>query len=226
MSVSMKYCSKCGRPIDASISFCPYCDPTLYQLEMEKRGVRQTPSVPQQPTYQQPQYQQSYYPQQTYYPPQQPKKGRTGIIIIGIVIVLFVSCALVGLFINPRDSEIDDTPPTVVSTTPANGDVNVSSQLVITIVFSEPMRQSTGAHWALSFHKPATISREKASTQWVNDRTVRITGLEGFDSGSTYVISISYHYADWSTDNAVWRDMEDRAGNLLEWYKWSFTIRQ
>ena len=99
MSARMKYCSKCGRPIDASISFCPYCDPTLYQLELEKKGHVQE-QRPRQQTYQPAQYQQPYYPQQTYTQSQQPKKGHTGIIVIGIVIVLFLSCALVGLFLN------------------------------------------------------------------------------------------------------------------------------
>lgn len=101
MSARMKYCSKCGRPIDASISFCPYCDPTLYQLEREKKGyVQEQRPTTQQPIQQRVQYQQPYYPQQTYTQTQQPKKSYTGIIVIGIVIVLFLSCALIGLFLN------------------------------------------------------------------------------------------------------------------------------
>jgi hypothetical protein len=97
----MKYCSKCGRPIDANISFCPYCDSTLFQLEREKKGyVQEQRSTAQQPIQQPVQYQQSYYPQQTYRQPQQAKKSYVGIIVIGIVIVLFLSCAMVGLYLN------------------------------------------------------------------------------------------------------------------------------
>ena len=98
MSARMKYCSKCGRPLEASISFCPYCDPTLYQMEREKRGyVGKQRDIAQEPYYEPIEYQKDYYPQQ-YYPQQQPKKGHTVAIVIGVVVFIFISFGLVGLF--------------------------------------------------------------------------------------------------------------------------------
>lgn len=121
MSVrSVKYCPRCGRSIDTSISFCPYCNPTLFQLEREKKGHVQEPRLTtQQPIQQSVQSQQPYYLQQSYTKSQQPKKSYTGIIVIIIVIVLFLSCALVGLFLNfssqtnndnEKDSDRDGIP--------------------------------------------------------------------------------------------------------------------
>ena len=110
----------------------------------------------------------------------------------------------------------DTIPPTVTSTTPADGTIDVPIQPMITITFSEPMYQSTTVHEGLLF-EPYGVSEYDASTEWTDNKTVRIINLKGFEFDTTYTVSIDYVYLG---------NIKDEAGNYLEiGYNWLFTIR-
>lgn len=123
----------------------------------------------------------------------------------------------------------DTTPPTIVTTTPDDGEKDVDRDLVVKITFSEAMHQSDEVHEAISI-TPYDADTSNAKTNWISDTTVEITGIVIPDrefpnsdilldplKSTEYTISIK-----WTS----LYDIEDKAGNCLEEYNWQFTTEK
>lgn len=66
--------------------------------------------------------------------------NKTKLFLVFSIIVL--SLPLTGFLCNDCD-ECDDSPPTVVSTTPADGETGVAQAAVLSVTFSEPIDVTT-----------------------------------------------------------------------------------
>jgi len=100
--------------------------------------------------------------------------------------------------------------PTVISSTPSNGDTDVSPATSITIIFSKDMDISYTPYWPIDTD-PYIYSGE---CKWISPTTIECIPGEGLQADTEYTISISTY------------SLNDKAGNYMEQeYEWSFTTR-
>lgn len=91
----------------------------------------------------------------------------------------------------PPGGPVDKTAPQLVSTTPVNGSVNVTTDNKIAIVFSERIVQPSTGRTVFISPRPLV----EPDIDWKADR-VEITLEEGFAPNQTYLVSVASTVAD------------------------------
>ncbi len=98
----------------------------------------------------------------------------------------------------------DETPPTVMSTTPATGELDVAVGEVVSATFSEDIQEGYGFH-------TIAISPDAGATGYIDGATLTITH-DAFAYETIYTVTIPAEA------------VEDIAGNPNAEYTWSFTV--
>lgn len=107
----------------------------------------------------------------------------------------------------------DTTPPTVVSTQPANGAKNVDpAKTTISATFSEPMKDG---NWSWAYTKASEFPEVAGKPRFENGDTKNILPVK-LEPGRTYVI--------WLNSKSQ-KNFKDRAGNPSVPFKWTFSTR-
>ena len=225
--------------------------PPQPQPQVQPYGVYQQPAP--QPQYYQPV--QTIPPQPQPQPYVQPstapataKAGVSGKVVIAaivVVVIVIVAVLAAAMLLAPSGKKNGDgdpggdggggttppkdtTPPTIISVIPVNGAVNVDPMPVFTIVWSEPMYQSTGTEGAFNldpYDEHGFCGAD--SSAWLTNTTLQVTStysLGALIGGVTYTASIR-----WPNLN----ELKDIAGNyavssLPDYivYEWIFTVKK
>ena len=84
----------------------------------------------------------------------------------------------------------DTTPPTVSSTTPANGATGVPVNTVVTIIFSEQMQSSTIIWQNISFTDASFNSVDCAVSLAADNITCTVTPIAALTAGTNYIVTV------------------------------------
>ena len=84
----------------------------------------------------------------------------------------------------------DTTPPTVSSTTPANGATGVPVNTVVTIIFSEQMQSSTIIWQNISFTDASFNSVDRAVSLAADNITCTVTPIAALTAGTNYIVTV------------------------------------
>ena len=105
----------------------------------------------------------------------------------------------------------DTTPPTVSSTTPANGATGAPVNTAVTIIFSEQMQSSTIIWQNISFTDASFNSVDRAVSLAADNITCTVTPIAALTAGTNYTVT-------------VLTGVKDLAGNsMASQYSFSFT---
>lgn len=102
-------------------------------------------------------------------------------------VLLICSCAQVA---GPPGGEPDKTPPTMISSQPANGSVNVPSGNKVLIRFSEPVQPGAGRQVYIS-PRPA----KEPKLKWKSD-VLEVILPDTFKANQTYIVQVSSAVSD------------------------------
>ncbi|MGB7956126.1 MAG: Ig-like domain-containing protein [Candidatus Nitrosopolaris sp.] len=103
------------------------------------------------------------------------------------------------------------TPPTVSSTTPANGATGVPVNSAVTIIFSKQMQSSTITWQNISFTDASFNSVDRAVSLAADNVTCTVTPVAALTAGTQYIVTVS-------------TGVQDLAGNsMASQYSFSFT---
>ncbi len=125
--------------------------------------------------------------------------------LLGAAILLTAGCGERNNPFGSGSSGSDRTPPTVVSTIPANFATQAGLSSPIVVTFSEPMAMSSFTTAALTFSPGVT------GTLSYSGNTATFTPTTALVANTTYTVTVT-------------TVVEDRTGNnLAAPYTWSFT---
>ena len=108
---------------------------------------------------------------------------------------------------NKNNPPADTTKPTITSTNPKHGEKNIDPMPTITLEFSERMKMTIG-NVQITSPVPRGVQQE---LEWEHSQKVKIHIKDGLDFNTKYTFEI--------------RDFIDEAGNSINPYTLSFTIR-
>jgi len=129
----------------------------------------------------------------------------TRFVLLPAAILLTAGCGERNNPFGSGSTSGDRTPPTVVSTTPANFGTQAALSAPITVTFSEPMSMSSITASAFTFSPAVT------GVLSYTGNTATLTPSTALAPNTTYTVTVT---------TAV----EDRTGNNLAFpYTWSFT---
>ena len=107
----------------------------------------------------------------------------------------------------------DTTPPTVVSTVPANGDQAVDSSLtMLSVTFSESM---VDGNWSWAYTTEETFPETTGEPRYEENYTKNVLPVR-LEPNTTYEVWIN---------SSSFMNFKDKAGNPLEPYKLVFKTR-
>ena len=130
---------------------------------------------------------------------------RSPVAAVPLVCIALLTGALSCGGDKPDDNPVDKTRPTVISTSPVDGDSTVSVDAVISVTFSEPMDAGVMLSGVLTLDPPA------GGVTGYSNRVLTFTPSTALDTNVTYAATVS---------TAV----SDTAGNpLAAPYVWSFS---
>lgn len=117
-------------------------------------------------------------------------RSRNPQVMTALLAVVALTLAACSSSNTPEDNTADTTPPTVTSTSPANGGTSVLTNAAITVIFNEDMAPASATG------QVQLSSGGLATTTWLDARTVSITHATGWAEGVQVTVTLGVGLTD------------------------------
>lgn len=117
-------------------------------------------------------------------------RSRNPQVMTALLAVVALTLAACSSSNTPEDNTADTTPPTVTSTSPANGGTSVLTNAAITVIFNEDMAPASATG------QVQLSSGGLATTTWLDTRTVSITHGTGWAEGVQVTVTLGVGLTD------------------------------